>query len=37
LKESVIFDGRNQYDAGRVAEYGIEYYQIGVRPLTTEK
>ncbi len=37
LKEPVIFDGRNQYDAGRVAEYGIEYYQIGVRPLTTER
>nr|WP_027871583.1 UDP-glucose/GDP-mannose dehydrogenase family protein [[Eubacterium] cellulosolvens] len=31
LKNSVIFDGRNQYDANRVAEYGIEYHQIGVR------
>ena len=31
LKEAVIFDGRNQYDSKRVAEYGIEYYQIGVR------
>lgn len=31
LKEPIIFDGRNQYDAKRVKEYGIEYYQIGVR------
>lgn len=31
LKNPVIFDGRNQYDAGRVREYGVEYYQIGVR------
>ena len=30
LKEPVIFDGRNQYDAKRVKEYGIEYSQIGV-------
>ena len=31
LKSPVIFDGRNQYDAKRVREYGIEYHQIGVR------
>lgn len=31
LKNPIIFDGRNQYDARRVKEYGIEYYQIGVR------
>lgn len=31
LKEPVIFDGRNQYDVRRVEEYGIEYYQIGVK------
>lgn len=31
LKEPVIFDGRNQFDAKRVKEYGIDYYQIGVR------
>lgn len=31
LKEPVIFDGRNQYDPARVNEYGLEYYQIGVR------
>lgn len=31
LKSPVIFDGRNQYDAKRVSEYGVEYYQIGVR------
>ena len=34
LKTPVIFDGRNQYDSVRVREYGIEYYQIGVRPMT---
>lgn len=33
LKEPVIFDGRNQYEAKRVAEYGIEYHQIGVRSM----
>ena len=31
LRSPVIFDGRNQYDANRMREYGIEYYQIGVR------
>ncbi len=30
LKESVIFDGRNQYNEKRVKEYGIDYIQIGV-------
>ena len=30
LKQPVIFDGRNQYDKKRLAERGIEYYQIGV-------
>lgn len=35
LKTPVIFDGRNQYDAKRVSEYGIEYHQIGVRANTT--
>ncbi|MBO6179949.1 MAG: UDP-glucose/GDP-mannose dehydrogenase family protein [Selenomonadaceae bacterium] len=33
LKTPVIFDGRNQYDARRVRDYGVEYYQIGVQPL----
>ena len=32
LKTPLIIDGRNQYDARRVARYGIEYEQIGVRP-----
>lgn len=31
MKKPVIFDGRNQYDAGRMKEMGFEYYQIGVR------
>lgn len=29
LKNPVIFDGRNQYDAKRLTEKGFEYYQIG--------
>ncbi len=31
LKNPVIFDGRNQYDAERLRECGLEYYQIGVK------
>ncbi len=31
LKESVIFDGRNQYDKAMLKKYGYEYYQIGVK------
>ena len=33
---AVIFDGRNQYDAKYVWEYGLDYYQIGVRPMLRE-
>ena len=33
----LIFDGRNQYDARRVREYGVEYYQIGVQPLNVKE
>jgi len=29
LKEAVIFDGRNQYNAFNLEEKGYEYYQIG--------
>ncbi len=32
LKEPVIFDGRNQYEPRHVKRYGLDYYQIGVRP-----
>ena len=31
LKQSVIFDGRNQYDKNMLKKYGYEYYQIGVK------
>ena len=37
LKTPVIFDGRNQYDAKRVGEYGIEYHQIGVKALSASE
>ena len=33
LREPVIFDGRNQYSPKRIARYGLEYYQIGARPV----
>lgn len=29
LSKPVIFDGRNQYDAGRMSDLGYEYYQVG--------
>ena len=31
LKQSIIFDGRNQYDKNMLKNYGYEYYQIGVK------
>ncbi len=31
LKNSIIFDGRNQYNAKRLKAQGFEYMQIGVR------
>ncbi len=37
LKSPVIFDGRNQYDAGYVTGYGLDYYPIGVRPSLAEE
>ena len=30
LKNPVIFDGRNQFDAHSISDKGFEYYQIGV-------
>ncbi|MCI8640084.1 MAG: UDP-glucose/GDP-mannose dehydrogenase family protein [Coprococcus sp.] len=32
LRTPVIFDGRNQYSAKSLAKYGLDYYQIGVKP-----
>jgi len=29
MKQPVIFDGRNQYDAARLEKYGFVYYRIG--------
>lgn len=37
MKYPVIFDGRNQYEAKKVREYGIEYYQIGASPLKVKE
>ena len=31
LKNPVIFDGRNQYNANIMREYGFKYFQIGVK------
>ena len=31
LKNAVIFDGRNQYNAKSLAEHGFKYFQIGVK------
>ena len=36
LKYPVIFDGRNQYSAKQVNKYGLDYYQIGVKPALVE-
>jgi UDPglucose 6-dehydrogenase len=30
MKNRVVFDGRNQYDAKQMQKYGFEYHQIGV-------
>ena len=30
MKNPIIFDGRNQYDAASLKDVGFEYYQIGV-------
>jgi len=37
LRTPVIFDGRNQYEAKTVRKYGLDYYQIGVRPILQEE
>ncbi|MCI8583106.1 MAG: UDP-glucose/GDP-mannose dehydrogenase family protein [Dorea sp.] len=37
LRSPVIFDGRNQYEPKNVRKYGLDYYQIGVRPMLWEE
>lgn len=36
MKNALIFDGRNQFDAEILKVHGFEYYQIGVRNLEVE-
>jgi UDPglucose 6-dehydrogenase len=36
MKNRVIFDGRNQYDARQMRKYGFEYHQIGVASFREE-
>lgn len=36
LRTPVIFDGRNQYEPKNVRKYGLDYYQIGVKPVLQE-
>ncbi len=31
MQNKVIFDGRNQYDANAMQQFGFEYFQIGVK------
>jgi UDPglucose 6-dehydrogenase len=31
MKQKIIFDGRNQYNAEKLTKLGFEYYQIGVQ------
>jgi len=33
MREKVIFDGRNIYDAEELQEYGFTYYSIGRQPV----
>ncbi len=33
LKEPVIFDGRNVYEARKMVEFGFSYYSVGRRPV----
>lgn len=30
MRQSIVFDGRNQYDNIQMAKYGFEYYPVGV-------
>ncbi len=34
MREKVIFDGRNIYEAEELTEYGFTYYSIGRKPVT---
>jgi UDPglucose 6-dehydrogenase len=37
LKDKVIFDGRNIYEAKELKEHGFTYYGIGIQPLNQTK
>jgi len=37
LRTPVIFDGRNQYEPRNVRKYGLDYYQIGAKPVLQEE
>ncbi len=34
MREKVVFDGRNIYEAEELLEYGFAYYSIGRKPVS---
>lgn len=37
MKETVIFDGRNLYEPGKMEEFGIAYHSVGRAPVEVKK